>query len=195
MLTAPGNRYRVYTVDEFLADEICEQRHSRPAPIAVGRSVRARGRRRATRLAGAATLVVALGLVVGLVAASGLWSGTGASHRRATRIIAVTRSLARRSRPDDARTPSRAIDSARVLASGDRLAHVAARGFKPRTRRRDAERPLLRPDAAQATERVASAEPAVRSVLPHAAPKQPMLLAATAATTTARRAPEFGFER
>ncbi|HTA37114.1 MAG TPA: hypothetical protein VK761_10390 [Solirubrobacteraceae bacterium] len=196
MLTAPRNRYRVYTVEEFLADGLCEQPYPRPAPIAAGRSVRARGPRRASRLAGAAMLAVALGIVVGLVTASGWWSGAGARHRRVTRITAaVTRSLVRRSRPDDARTPSRPIHSAGLLASGGRLAHVATGAVEPRAPRRGAERPRSRPSAAQASERGASGEPAVRSALARAALRHPTLIAATTVATAPHRAPEFGFER
>jgi hypothetical protein len=211
---AARDRYRVYALDEFLADGFRDASSASPTAIVAGRS---RGARHGSRLVGVAVLVAAAaGTVAGLIATNGLSHVNGASRGGAAQVAAVARSFASRSRHDgrtsnrrlgSARQSSRARAStraARPLAAADSLAHDADRRSSPRASRRYGRR-RSQPDPAAANERLVAAErlsverpAAERRAAPAAsrpAPTQPMLVAATTATVASKRSPEFGFER
>jgi hypothetical protein len=192
MLKAANERYRVYTVDEFL-DECLDDGGTSPlVPAEVPRGSRgARRRDWGARLLGAAMLFASVGTVAGL-AGSDLWPNT-ASSRRARPSGASVDAPAR---PVGNRTDSRPDHAPDVPLSDARAASSPKPSVVARTRRARVRRVRADVHGSRVSRRVAL--PTIRVQAPPRG-ERPLMTAAASVTTSAARprrsSAEFGFER
>jgi hypothetical protein len=197
MLRAANERYRVYTVDEFLEECLGDGDTSPPAPGEVSvDSVLARRRDWGARLLGAAMLFASVGTVAGLVGAD-LRHHTAGS-RRARSAHASLRVRARQAGRGSvgAEGDSRPARAAEIPVSD---AHVAPRqkpSIVSRTGRARVRRIRARGPAPSVSRRVTL--PAVY-VQPPPRSARPLVTAAASVAasgrTPRRSSAEFGFER
>jgi hypothetical protein len=189
MLRAADERYRVYTVDEFLSDDFREEPPSLSSrsPISdhVRESLGSRGRK--TRLLGAAMLCAAVGTLASLL-------GANLSRHAASRVRSALASVpARAAEPRSVRraTIGRSVRDARVPIAGEPAARELRTSAPPLARDRNWRSRRYAPRIATRGRRVDLLATPVQSS-PSA---QPPLTAAVTATVPQRRSAEFGFER
>jgi len=170
---APREVYRVYEEDEFFADAVHEER--------FGSTISDAGEGRVRRIAGAAMLLGAVGVVGGLVVVNSLPPARGPGRRALGGLRAKSRSLAP-AHVASARMWSAFAASVRPRRATKRGSRPIGAGRRPRNRIRSTEVAAARPsvDAAAVTEGRANGTPLAVSarVIP-----QPVGHA------------EFGFER
>jgi hypothetical protein len=197
MLRTANERYRVYTVDEFLGECLGEDAALPPVPAEVSR--RSRGARRrdwGARLFGAAMLFASVGTVAGLVGAD-LWQPTVSSRRArpARAPVGVRARLAGRGSVGD-RTDSRPARPAGVPVLDARAAPRPKPGIVARTRRFRVRRVRADIPASGVSRRVAL--PVIQVRRAPRGGRRPMTAAASVTTNAAtprRSSAEFGFER
>jgi hypothetical protein len=210
---AARDRYRVYTLDEFLADGFGQ------ASLSTSTSGHLHGAGRGSRLVGAAVLVVVAGTVTGLVVTVGLPRAHRVGRSGSTRLAAVAHPHSRRLR-SDVRTSSRSRGDKPSQAVAGPTARGSERRSSVHTPRRggDRRRRLTAPSSAdgrtpegqpaverpaverRVVDRLAAEHPAAEpSVVERSsssvAPVDDSTQRAAAATATAtEHSSEFGFE-
>lgn len=193
---APREVYRVYGEDDFLARVADHQDIEPAAPASAERLLH--------RVAGTAMLLVAAGMVGGLVALTSLSSGAGTRRRIATRLLAVDGSRGAPSRrsarvaPAEVWREAAGADGTRKHGARER---TTSRTLVPQRAEEAGRLPLDRPEP-----RVISPDrtvPVADEAQPRSAPIEAVTSTTSSAVATAVASQpqrsagqsEFGFER